>query len=367
MPFTAKTAKEATTALLANAAKRLKQEEVSDEETVHEVQEAPVVKKTPAKATAKASATKNMKKRAHESDSEDSEEFLLPARISKSKASSAKASSSAPSSGKKSTGKKATAAKNLMEVDSESTEDSSSEEEEMPKPKRTAKAAKAVTVKLTSTPKKSAAKSEEDSGEEGDEPKLVEVPTNFSEPTLAPGELKIVSWNVAGYRAVLKKGFETYLKNENPDVICLQEVKVPSSEEITKLGYHACFFGCKLKPGLHGTAILSKTKPINVSCNSELDQEGRVMIAEFPSFFILNTYVPNSGQKLERLSYRIDWDKKLQKIFLDLQKKKPVLWCGDLNVAQHPIDIANPTGNVRQCNQKAFRKCNFLFQLDLPN
>ena len=225
-------------------------------------------------------------------------------------------------------------------------------EEEVTSPKKKAKNTAVVEIVVETkakkaTAKKSAQKSEDDEdGGDADEPQLVIVPTNFAEPALATGELKIVSWNVAGYRAVLKKGFEEYLKNESPDIIALQESKVPSDREKLFNGYHSYFFGCK-SPGLHGTALFSKVKPLKVDFHEDFDQEGRVIIAEFESFFLLNTYVPNSGQKLERLAYRIDWDKKLQAMFLMLQQTKPVIWCGDLNVAKDPIDLANPTGNVR--------------------
>lgn len=203
-------------------------------------------------------------------------------------------------------------------------------------------------------PKKpAAAKKDDDEGSADEEAAVAVVPTDFSTPTLAPGELKIVSWNVAGYRAILKKGFEEYIKSESPDIIALQESKVPSDREKMFAGYHTYFFGCEAKSGLHGTALLSKIKPINVKFLEDYDKEGRVIVAEFDSFYLLNTYVPNSGQKLERLDFRIEWDKKLQALFLELQGKKPVIWCGDLNVAKDAIDLTNPTTNVRICSSKA--------------
>lgn len=264
-----------------------------------------VAVKSKAKATSKASGAakksgeaKTTKKRAHtEEEDEDFEKELSPVKKSK------------------------------IAVDAEP--------EEAAKPKKAAA-------------KKAAAKKKDDDDGSGDEgAEMPVVPTDFSTPSLAPGELKIVSWNVAGYRAILKKGFEQYLKSESPDIIALQESKVISDREKLFAGYHTYFFGCEAKPGLHGTALLSKIKPLDVKFLEDYDKEGRVIVAEFDSFYLINTYVPNSGQKLERLDFRIEWDKKLQALFLELQAKKPVIWCGDLNVAKDAIDLTNPTTNVR--------------------
>lgn len=246
----------------------------------------------------------------------------------------AKATVTKKSSGKKSTSAKKTDAKS-KESDESTSESAESDVEEKP--------AKATGTKKASGKKSTAAKKAEEE-EDGEEMAEAEV-TDFKTPVLASGELKIVSWNVAGYAAVTKKGFEQYLKDENPDIICLQETKVKGSEGMT-FGYHSYFSGCKENAGLHGTAILSKTKPLSVTYRDDSD-EGRVTIAEFDKFYIINTYVPNSGRDLDRLQYRLKWDTKLQAIYLELQAKKPVIWCGDLNVAQHPIDLANPGTNVR--------------------
>lgn len=354
MPAAKKSTTTNGTAKKAAVSKRAKVEEAEDVEAPHELEVVVVAKKASAKAAAKASAAKNTKKRAREDDSdvEDSLEVETPKRSAKV---TAKATKAAPL-GAKATGKKASAAKKSATKD-ESDDESSFEEEKVAKKKTGARKAKSeedeeAAAKKSSQKKASAKKSASDSDEDdGGEPVLVEIPTDFSSPSLSPGEMKIVSWNVAGYRAVLGKGFETYLKNEQPDIVCLQESKVISEREKMLFGYHAYFFGCKAKPGLHGTALFSKTKPIKVDFLTDFDEEGRVLLAEFPTFYIINTYVPNSGMKLERLAYRLDWDKKLQSMFLELQKKKPVIWCGDLNVAKDPIDLANPTGNVRKITQ----------------
>lgn len=254
---------------------------------------------------------------------------------------------------------KATAAKNAKKRARDEEEESDFEEKEETPKKKAKKASGAVVVVATEEPKpkkaaakkSTAKKDDEDDGSGDDEPQLEIVPTDFATPVLAPGELKIVSWNVAGYRAVVKKGFEEYLKSESPDIIALQESKVPSSRLGKEFpGYYSYFFGCQAKSGLHGTALFSKVQPIKVDFLEDFDQEGRVIVAEFESFFLLNTYVPNSGQKLERLNFRIDWDQKLQAMFLKLQQTKPVIWCGDLNVAKDALDLANPTTNVRTNN-----------------
>jgi exodeoxyribonuclease III len=325
-------------------------EEVS-EESEEEVRKAPSAKKSKAttakSSTAKASSASNAKKRKLEDrleeESEESDDEV-------------KKAPSAKRNVKSSTAKKAKSTAALEEYSSG---------EEFEEPTKAKKGGKSSSGSKVSTAKKSTFKSsnamdvtekevkvkkkaEDDDEDEGEA--MVIPPTDFKTPLLAPGELKIVSWNVAGFRAVQRKGFEAYIKQESPDVICLQETKIASASEML-YGYHASFFGCKAKPGLHGTGILSKEKPIKVELVSTLDEEGRVMVAEFDKFFILNTYVPHSGQRLERIPFRLEWDKGLQALFLSLQKTKPVLWCGDLNVAHHPIDIANPNGNVRSSEQ----------------
>lgn len=314
---------------------------------IDDLEAAPIAKTTRAKATSKVSTAKNPKKRARtdlDDSLDDDLELNAPPKAKKAAASRAALSDdedygAKPSSAKaKTVAKKAKASSAKMGVD---------EDEKTPKA-ATASAKKASGAKAKQSSAKIAAVSEAGDEAEAGEPTLVEVPTDFEVPALATGALKIVSWNVAGYRAILTKGFEQYLKNENPDIICLQEPKVPTEQGKQLFGgYHAYFFGCKTKPGLHGTALLTKIKPIKVEMVSELDDEGRVIVAEYDTFFILNTYVPNSGQKLERLSYRLAWDKKLQQMFLKMQQSKPVIWCGDLNVARDPIDLANPTTNVR--------------------
>ncbi|GAB6032295.1 DNA-(apurinic or apyrimidinic site) lyase [Chamberlinius hualienensis] len=164
--------------------------------------------------------------------------------------------------------------------------------------------------------------------------------------------LKISSWNVNGLRAVLsKKGF-AFLKYENPDIFCVQETKcsedkIPHDAKIE--GYH-CYWSCCDSSGYSGVGLYTKIKPINVTYGigiSKHDEEGRVITAEYDDFYLVTTYVPNAGRKLVRLDYRMGWDKDFQKYLTDLDAKKPIILCGDLNVAHEEIDLTNPKSNKR--------------------
>ncbi len=167
--------------------------------------------------------------------------------------------------------------------------------------------------------------------------------------------LRFVSWNVNGIRAIIKKDFIQDIKALNPDFLCLQEIKAQPEEARTVLsildGYQVFTNSSKEKKGYSGTAIITKKSPLQVTFDlglPEHDQEGRVIIAEFDSFFLVTVYTPNSGEDLKRLDYRAEWDK----IFLDhitsLQAKKPVILCGDLNVAHQDIDIARGKANYNK-------------------
>ncbi len=160
--------------------------------------------------------------------------------------------------------------------------------------------------------------------------------------------MKLVSWNVNGIRAVQKKGFNEYVQKENPDVLCLQEVKATKEQagEIMK-GYHS-FWNSAQKKGYSGTAIFSKKEPINVTYGiglEEHDTEGRVITAEFDDYHVLTVYTPNAQRGLTRLDYRLKWDEVFRDFVKNLEKKKPVIFCGDLNVAHNEIDIAHPNSN----------------------
>lgn len=162
-------------------------------------------------------------------------------------------------------------------------------------------------------------------------------------------KMKIVSWNVNGIRAVLGKGFKKFVEKENPDILCIQETKA-HPDQVDKLmeNYEHHFWNSAEKKGYSGTAIFSKTKPLNVSYGigiEEHDKEGRITSVEYSEFILVNVYVPNSGVELKRLDYRKTWDADFLKFLKDLEKKKPVIVCGDFNVAHTEIDLANPKSN----------------------
>jgi exodeoxyribonuclease-3 len=166
--------------------------------------------------------------------------------------------------------------------------------------------------------------------------------------------MKIVSWNVNGIRAVINKGFFDFLKKENPDIICVQETKAhPSQVEISLAEYPYKFWNSAEKRGYAGTAVFSKKKPLSVTQDigiQEHDQEGRVLTLEYKNFFLVNVYVPNSKRGLLRLDYRKKWDKDLLHYLKNLEKiyNKPIIFCGDLNVAHKGIDLANPKNNYNK-------------------
>lgn len=163
--------------------------------------------------------------------------------------------------------------------------------------------------------------------------------------------MKLISWNVNGLRAILRKNFLEFIEAEDPDVLCLQETKCgPDDVEQLWMSRYATYWNCAEKKGYAGTAIISKTKPLAVTHGIQVDahdREGRVLTAEFESFYLVNVYVPNSQRELTRLKYRQQWDKDFLRYLKELEKKKPVAICGDMNVAHTEIDLANPKANVR--------------------
>ncbi|MDB0062906.1 exodeoxyribonuclease III [Crocinitomicaceae bacterium] len=166
--------------------------------------------------------------------------------------------------------------------------------------------------------------------------------------------MKIISFNVNGVRAITKKNFVEDMKKVDADVICLQETKATveqTKEAVAELkGYH--FFGNEAdKKGYSGTAILTKTKPISVQVDMGIakhDAEGRVICAEYIDFYIITVYTPNSGSDLRRLEYRQKWDADFLAYLKKVEKKKPVIVCGDLNVAHKEIDLARPKPNYNK-------------------
>lgn len=165
--------------------------------------------------------------------------------------------------------------------------------------------------------------------------------------------MKLISWNVNGIRAVAKKGLLDIISDLDADIFCFQETKaqVHQVEEVLEpLGLYV-FANEAEKKGYSGTAILSKQKPISLNKGigiAEHDMEGRIITAEFTDFYVVNGYIPNSGQGLKRLDYRQQWDKDMLKYINELETKKPVLYCGDLNVCHQEIDIARPKPNYNK-------------------
>ena len=164
--------------------------------------------------------------------------------------------------------------------------------------------------------------------------------------------MRIVSWNVNGLRAVLKKNFYESIDRMQPDILCLQEIKVDkdSIPEISLPGFEK-IYNSAVRKGYAGTAIFTKKKPTSVDCSSYLEKltgesEGRIIVAEYENFFLINDYTPNSGEDLARLHFRHKtWDVEVLKFIQELRKKKPVILCGDMNVAHEDIDLSNPNTN----------------------
>lgn len=161
--------------------------------------------------------------------------------------------------------------------------------------------------------------------------------------------MKLISWNVNGLRACITKGFSLFFKSIDADIFCIQETKMQEEQakEIEYDGYYK-YMNSAEKKGYSGTAIFTKIKPINVSYGigiEEHDKEGRVITLEFDKFFLVNCYTPNSKRELERLEYRQIWEDEFRNYLIKLDKVKPVILCGDLNVAHKEIDLKNPSTN----------------------
>jgi len=159
--------------------------------------------------------------------------------------------------------------------------------------------------------------------------------------------LKLVSWNVNGLRAVRKKGFDDYLAQSGADAFCLQETKLqPDQVEPFTVPYHSYFHSAE-KKGYSGTALFSKEEPLSVTFGMahDLDSEGRIITSEYPSYYLVCAYVPNSQSEQARLPVRVEWDEAFRHYLMGLDGKKPVVLCGDLNVAHEPIDLKHPKAN----------------------
>ena len=160
--------------------------------------------------------------------------------------------------------------------------------------------------------------------------------------------MKLISWNVNGLRAAVQKGFLDYFKNENADIFCVQETKLQEGQiELDLEGYHQ-YWNYAEKKGYSGTAVFTKEEPLSVTYGMGIekhDKEGRLITLEFPEFYFATVYTPNSQNELARLDYRMQWETDFLAYMKKLEKKKPVIFCGDLNVAHREIDLKNPKTN----------------------
>ena len=160
--------------------------------------------------------------------------------------------------------------------------------------------------------------------------------------------MRFISWNVNGFRACLGKGFEEFFKNIDADFFCIQETKMQEGQaEFETDGYYQYWYSAQ-KKGYSGTAIFAKHEPLSVSYGigiPEHDTEGRAITLEYEDFYLLNVYTPNAQRELARLDYRMEWEDALRGYIKSLDERKPVIYCGDLNVAHEEIDLKNPKTN----------------------
>lgn len=160
--------------------------------------------------------------------------------------------------------------------------------------------------------------------------------------------MKLISWNVNGLRACVKKGFLDYFNEMHADIFCVQETKLQEGQIELELEGYSQYFNYAVKKGYSGTAVFTKKEPLSVryGIGQEIhDQEGRVITLEFDSFFMVTVYTPNAQRELARLDYRMEWDNQFRNYVNDLDQEKPVIICGDMNVAHKEIDLKNPKTN----------------------
>ena len=160
--------------------------------------------------------------------------------------------------------------------------------------------------------------------------------------------MKLISWNVNGIRACINKGFKDFFNEIDADIFCIQETKCQKNQIDLEFKGYTSYWNSAEKKGYTGTAIFTKQKPISVTYGigiEEHDKEGRVITLEFEKFYMINIYTPNSKRELERLEYRQIWEDEIRKYMLKLNENKPVIMCGDLNVAHKEIDLKNPKTN----------------------
>ena len=160
--------------------------------------------------------------------------------------------------------------------------------------------------------------------------------------------MRFISWNVNGLRACITKGFQEYFDLMNADFFCLQETKLQAGQVALELPGYEQFWNYAQKKGYSGTAVFTKEKPIAVTYGvgiEELDTEGRLITLEYPEFYLVTCYTPNAQQGLARIDHRLKWDDAFREYLCELDRKKPVIACGDLNVAHQEIDLKNPASN----------------------
>jgi len=173
--------------------------------------------------------------------------------------------------------------------------------------------------------------------------------------------VKLISWNVNGIRSVLTKGFIEFVKTEDPDILCLQEIKAHPHQVDKILEEYSHAWNSAKKPGYSGTAVFSKVKPLSIKygLNNIEDSEGRVITLEFKKYYLVNVYTPNAQHELTRLKYRMQWDQDFLMHLKDLEKTKPIIFGGDLNVAHKEIDLKNPKSNERNPGFTIEERTNF--------
>ena len=160
--------------------------------------------------------------------------------------------------------------------------------------------------------------------------------------------MKLISWNVNGIRACSNKGFSKFFKDVDADIFCLQETKCQPEQIDLEFEGYTSYWNSAERKGYSGTAIFTKKQPVNVTYGigiEEQDKEGRIITLEFEDFYLVTNYTPNAKRELERLDYRMVWEDEIRKYLLELNTKKPVIMCGDLNVAHEEIDLKNPKTN----------------------
>ncbi|MEH7119315.1 exodeoxyribonuclease III [Neobacillus vireti] len=161
--------------------------------------------------------------------------------------------------------------------------------------------------------------------------------------------MKLVSWNVNGLRACVKKGFLDYFQEVNADIFCVQETKLQEGQISLELDGYYQYWNYALKKGYSGTAVFTKEEPLSVKYGvgeDEGENEGRILTLEFDDFYLVNVYTPNSQRDLARIGYRLEWEDRMLQYLKVLNEQKPVILCGDLNVAHQEIDLRNPKSNI---------------------